>query len=78
MSDLMDIKQVCTYLNVKMSFIRSMVFNGKIPAVRIGGLMRFSKADIDSWVEQHKIESSLAQSKRVALATKKRRDKKYL
>lgn len=46
----MTVSEVAEYLNVKQSWIRSQVFNGKIPYKKIGRLIRFDRKSIDGWL----------------------------
>jgi excisionase family DNA binding protein len=51
-SNLLSINDASTYLNLKVSKIRMMVFKKEIPLVKIGRLIRFRQHDLDSWLEQ--------------------------
>jgi excisionase family DNA binding protein len=44
--------ELSKYLNVKESWIRSLVFKRKIPFIKIEGLLRFKKEAIDEWLKQ--------------------------
>lgn len=48
---LLSIQEASTYLNLKISKIRSMVFKKEIPNHKIGRLVRFNKCELDSWLE---------------------------
>ena len=45
-----DIRQLSAYLNVKPSTLYAWVAQGKIPCVRIHGLIRFRLEEIDTWI----------------------------
>ncbi len=45
-----NIRQLSAYLNVKTSTLYAWVAQGKIPCVRIHGLIRFRLEEIDTWV----------------------------
>ena len=45
-----NIHQLSAYLNVKPSTLYAWVAQGKIPCVRIHGLIRFRLFEIDTWV----------------------------
>jgi len=48
---LFDIKQISKYLNIKEKTIYCKVESGEIPYYRIGGLIRFKKDEIDTWLD---------------------------
>ncbi|MEK6544158.1 MAG: helix-turn-helix domain-containing protein [Elusimicrobiota bacterium] len=50
--DVMDIKELSKYLGIGKSKIYALIQTKKIPASRIGRQYRFSKALIDTWLQQ--------------------------
>lgn len=52
---LMDIKDVATYLRVKESTVYTWAQAGKLPAFRLGRLWRFRRADLDDWLENKRL-----------------------
>jgi excisionase family DNA binding protein len=52
--DVMDYKGLSAYLKMSQSTLRHRVMFGKIPFFKIGFSVRFSKADIDAWLEGHR------------------------
>lgn len=48
---LMDVQEVASYLNLKPSKIRQMIFCRQIPYLKIGRLVRFRRQEIDSWLD---------------------------
>lgn len=52
---LMNIKEVANYLQVKESTIYTWAQNGRIPAFRLGRLWRFRRADLDTWLENQRL-----------------------
>ncbi len=52
--ELLTPEQTCGYLNLKRSMLNSLVFKNKIPVLRIGGCLRFDKADLVLWLGQKK------------------------
>ena len=48
---LMDIKEVSAWLNLKSATLYLWVAQGKIPALRIHGLIRFHREDVERWLE---------------------------
>ena len=49
-SDLLTVNEVSTLLNLKVSRIRNLVFLKRIPYIKIGASVRFSKAAILEWI----------------------------
>ena len=52
----MTIGEVADYLKVTERTIYRLAAAKKIPAFKVGGTWRFSRADIDSWIKQQSIE----------------------
>jgi excisionase family DNA binding protein len=52
--DVMDYKGLSAYLKMSQSTLRHRVMRGKIPFFKIGFSVRFSKKDIDAWLEVHR------------------------
>jgi len=48
---ILTIKQVAEYLKVTERTIYRLAAAKKIPAFKVGGTWRFSRADIDSWIK---------------------------
>lgn len=46
-----DVKALSKYLNIKVSTLYAWASRNKLPHIKIHGLIRFHKEDIDSWVE---------------------------
>ena len=55
---LMDIKDVATYLRVKESTVYTWAQAGKLPALRLGRLWRFRRADLDDWLENKRLRQN--------------------
>ena len=51
---LMDIKEVATYLQLKKSTIYTWVQEGILPSFRLGRLWRFRRSDLDRWLESNR------------------------
>ena len=47
----MTIADVSVLLCIKEKTIRQWIYQGKIPSIKINGLVRFRKRDIDTWIE---------------------------
>ena len=54
--EILTIKQVADYLKVTERTIYRLAGAKKIPAFKVGGTWRFSKADIDAWIKQQSME----------------------
>lgn len=52
---LMTINDASIFLNFKVSRLRSLIFKKEIPFFKIGGSVRFKKADLQKWVDSHKV-----------------------
>lgn len=50
--EILTIKQVAEYLKVTERTIYRLAAAKKIPAFKVGGMWRFSLADIDNWIKQ--------------------------
>nr|WP_298173709.1 helix-turn-helix domain-containing protein [Acidithiobacillus sp.] len=55
-AEILTIKQVAGYLKVTERTIYRLVAAKKIPAFKVGGTWRFSRADIDRWIKQQSME----------------------
>jgi excisionase family DNA binding protein len=58
-SGILTIKEVAAYLKVTERTIYRLAAAKKIPAFKVGGTWRFSRADIDVWI---KLQSTVDQS----------------
>lgn len=50
--EILTIKQVADYLKVIERTIYRLAAVKKIPAFKVGGMWRFSKAEINQWIQQ--------------------------
>ena len=55
--EILTIKQVADYLKVTERTIYRLAAAKKIPAFKVGGSWRFSRADIDIWIKQQSMEA---------------------
>ena len=55
-SDILTITEVAEYLKVAERTLYRLAGAKKIPAFRVGGTWRFSRADIDSWIKKQSME----------------------
>lgn len=51
-TDILMIKEVAEYLKVTERTIYRLAAAKKIPAFKVGGSWRFSRADIEAWIKQ--------------------------
>ena len=51
-SEILTIREVAGYLKVTERTIYRLAAGKKIPAFKVGGAWRFSRADIDIWIKQ--------------------------
>jgi excisionase family DNA binding protein len=49
----LTVKEICNYLNVKETHLRSMVYYKKIPFKKIGNTLRFDLDEIKKWLKQN-------------------------
>jgi excisionase family DNA binding protein len=50
------IKELTALLQVKESWLRMAIFQKKIPFVRVGRLIRFDLAEIESWLQKNSVK----------------------
>ena len=55
--EILTIKQVAEYLKVTERTIYRLAAVKKIPAFKVGGTWRFSRAEIDGWIKQQSSET---------------------
>lgn len=55
-AEIMTIKELSAYLDVKEATIYKKVSNNEIPYTKLGTLLRFPKWAIDSWISQNTVE----------------------
>ena len=50
--NLLDIDQLAEHLGTSERHIRRLIFDKRIPYVKVGGRVRFDPAEITSWIDQ--------------------------
>ena len=53
--EVLTIKDVCALLKVGDKTVYSMAQNGELPGFKVRGQWRFSRKDLDAWMEQQKL-----------------------
>lgn len=53
---ILTLDEVATYLKVGNRTVYRLAAAKKIPAFKVGGIWRFSRADIDGWIRQQSME----------------------
>ena len=56
-SDILTILEVASYLKVAERTVYRLAAAKKIPAFKVGGAWRFSRAEIDSWIRRQSSEN---------------------
>ena len=54
--DILTLDEVAAYLKAGKRTVYRLAASGKLPAFKLGGTWRFSRADIDSWIRQQAIQ----------------------
>lgn len=52
---LMSVEQVAKYLQLNRSTIYDWAQRGKLPAIKLGQVWRFRRAELDTWLETQKV-----------------------
>ncbi len=61
MSRLIDIDELADYLKLKKQTIYNWLNQRKISGIKVGGVWRFDRKDIDNWLRSKKRETSTPQ-----------------
>lgn len=54
MTRLMDIDELADYLRLKRQTLYNWLHQGKISGIKVGGVWRFDRRDIDSWLKSRR------------------------
>lgn len=57
---LLDAEQAAKLLNVRPSWIRDATRAGRLPCIRVGRHLRFTRPMLEQWAAQHRIEDAAA------------------
>jgi excisionase family DNA binding protein len=55
MEKLLNVKDVEDRLNIRQSTLRAWIFQGKIPVVHIGRLVRVKESDLERWIKDQEM-----------------------
>jgi len=64
-SDFWDVQRLSAYLNIKSCTLYAWAAQGRIPCLKIHGLVRFRKDEIDQWLDSFQERPKAAESPRV-------------
>lgn len=56
---LLTIDEAAAFLNVKVSYMRSLVFAKKIPFLKIEGILRFELSSLQDFIKSKRIEPDI-------------------
>lgn len=56
MKQILTLRELCELMNVKPSWLKSMVFRKKIPFIKLGKHIRFEKDEVQKWIEEKKVQ----------------------
>ncbi len=54
MAQLMDIDELANYLRLRKQTIYNWLHEGKISGIKVGGVWRFYRKDVDNWLKSRK------------------------
>jgi excisionase family DNA binding protein len=59
---LLDVERAAELLNVKVSWIREATRTGRLPCLKVGRHVRYTRAMLESWLADHRTDHSRAAS----------------
>ena len=68
-TDILTILEVATYLKVAQRTVYRLAAAKKIPAFKVGGVWRFSRAEIEHWIRQQSAHATAGRTKKRAAHT---------
>ncbi len=63
-TDILSLKELCSYLKVSKQVAYKLVQRGKIPSFKLGRQLRFRKSKVDAWIDKGERERSQKAKKR--------------
>ncbi|MFA5320190.1 MAG: helix-turn-helix domain-containing protein [Candidatus Omnitrophota bacterium] len=58
MSRLIDVDDLASYLKLRKQTIYNWLNQGKISGIKMGGVWRFDRREVDAWLKNHRKQSS--------------------
>ncbi len=55
---LMNLKEICEYLNLSSGAVYNLVYEKAIPHFKIGGRLRFGVLEIERWLQNQRTEAN--------------------
>ena len=55
---LLNVEQAAALLNVRPSWVRDATRAGRLPCIRVGRHLRFTRPMLEQWAAQHRIENA--------------------
>lgn len=55
---LLDVEQAAALLNVRPSWVRDATRTQRLPCIRVGRHLRFTRPMLEEWAAQHRIENA--------------------
>ena len=55
MPHLFDVEGVAAYMATSTRHVRRLVQDRRIPFLKVGGLLRFRRVDVDAWLDEHRV-----------------------
>ena len=62
--ELLTVQEICDLLKVRKTYIYSLTHSKKIPHMKLGGLLRFSKSAIDEWLRSREVRDVSIQERK--------------
>lgn len=56
---LLTLKQAAEELGITVSALRTAIWNGELPQVRIGRSVRIERSDLEAWLARHKFRGPI-------------------
>ena len=60
---LLDCEQAAALLNVRPSWVRDATRAGRLPCIRVGRHLRFTRPMLEAWAASHRIEAAGSRSR---------------
>jgi len=57
--DILTIQEVATYLKLNEKTAYRLASEGKLPGFKVGGSWRFKRVDLEKWIEEQKLNSTI-------------------